>query len=145
MRFIDMTNWYNKYLGIPYKHLGDNPVTGMDCFSLCKHVYQEQTGLTIPYASYEHCNIIDDDWFNKTTEQLFELGANGDKRWVKVSEPRSLDFILMSIGSTNITNHCALFLGNNRILHTMIGKPSWVSPYANYYKQYTTGIYRWTT
>lgn len=140
-----MTNWYDKYTNIPHKHLGDNPYDGMDCFNLCRYVYKQETGIDIVLASHDYCNIIDEDWFNKTNDPLFENGALADKRWVKVSEPKSLDFITMSIGSTNVTNHCALYLGNNKILHTMINKPSWVSPYATYYKQYTTGVYRWTT
>lgn len=138
-----MTNWYNKYINIPYKHLGNDPSSGMDCFNLCRYIYKQESGIEIPFASYDHCNIVDEDWFNKTTEQLFEKEVSSNTQCMKVSEPKPLDFILMSIGSTNVTNHCALYLGNNKIIHTMINKPSWVSPYANYYKQYTTGVYRW--
>jgi cell wall-associated NlpC family hydrolase len=140
-----MTKWYDKYTNIPHKHLGNDPISGMDCFNLCRYVYMQQTNIDIPYLSHDKCNIIDEDWFNKTSEQLFEKVVNSDNNWHKVSEPKILDFILISIGSTNITNHCALYVDRNRILHTMIGKPSWVSNYASYYKQYTTGIYRWTT
>jgi cell wall-associated NlpC family hydrolase len=140
-----MTIWYDKYLNIPFQHLGNEPSSGMDCFNLCRYVYEQETGVTIPFASYDHCNIIDTDWFNKTTEQFFEKEVLANKHCLRVSEPKQLDFILMSIGSTNVTNHCALYVGNNKILHTLINKPSWVSPYANYYKQYTTGIYRWIT
>jgi cell wall-associated NlpC family hydrolase len=140
-----MTNWYDKYTNIPHKHLGNDTVSGMDCFNLCRYVYKQETGIEIPFASYDHCNIVDEDWFNKTTDQIFEKEVNSNSHCVKVTEPKRLDFILMSIGATNVTNHCALYLGNNKILHTMIKKPSWVSPYATYYKQYTTGVYRWTT
>lgn len=144
MRYIVMTNWYDKYINIPYKHLGNDPISGMDCFNLCRYVYKQEKNIEIPHISYEHCNIVDIDWYNKTTEPYFELAVKSDTRCVKVSEPKLFDFIFISIGSTNVTNHCALYVDRNRILHTMIGKPSWVSPYGNYYKQYTTGIYRWT-
>ena len=50
----------------------------------------------------------------------------------------------MSIGSTNVTNHCAMLVDRTKILQTMIKHTSWVAPYGNYYKQYTTGVYRWT-
>jgi cell wall-associated NlpC family hydrolase len=139
-----MIKWYDKYTNIPHKHLGNDPISGMDCFNLCRYVYMQETGIEIPYLSYDKCNIVDEDWFNKTSEQMFENVATSDKNWHRVSEPKLFDFILISVGSTNITNHCALYVDRNRILHTMINKPSWVSPYANYYKQYTTGIYRWT-
>jgi cell wall-associated NlpC family hydrolase len=140
-----MTKWYDKYTNIPHKHLGNDPTSGMDCFNLCRYVYMQETGITIPYLSHDKCNIIDEDWFNKTNEQLFENGVMADKNWHKVSEPKIFDFILVSVGSTNITNHCALYVDRNRILNTMINRPSWISPYGSYYKQYTTGIYRWIT
>lgn len=139
-----MTKWYDKYTGSPYKHLGNDPNSGIDCFNLCRYVYKQETGIDIPYLSYEHCNIVDEDWYNKTTQSYFEIATKQDRRWVKVSEPKPFDFILMSIGSTNVTNHCALYVDRDKIIHTMQRKPSWISPYAGYYKQYTTGIYRWT-
>ena len=49
----------------------------------------------------------------------------------------------MSIGSTNVTNHCALYLGDNKILQTMIDKISWIAPYGRYYKNYTIGMFKW--
>jgi cell wall-associated NlpC family hydrolase len=140
-----MTNWYDKYTNIPYKHLGNDPNSGMDCYNLCRYVYEKETNISIPYISYEHCNIIDEDWYNKTTEQYFENIAKSDIRWTKVSNPKPFDFIIMSIGGTNVTNHCALYVDYNKILHCMQNRVSWIAPYGSYYKQYTTGIYRWTT
>lgn len=139
-----MTNWYDKYINIPYKHLGNSVKSGMDCYNLCRYIYEQETGISIPFLSYDCCNIVDEDWFNKTSEQFFEQQVSSNPHCLRVSEPKKLDFVLMSIGSTNVTNHCAMYLGNNKIIHTMIDKPSWVSPYGNYYKQYTTGTYRWT-
>lgn len=140
-----MTKWYDKYLNIPYKHLGNDPKSGMDCFNLCRYIYKEETGIDIPYFSFDRCNIVDDDWYNKTSDAIFENSALADKHWEQVEIPKKFDFILMSIGSTNITNHCAMYIENNKVIHSMINRPSWISPYGGYYKQYTTGLYRWTT
>ncbi len=49
----------------------------------------------------------------------------------------------MSIGSTNVTNHCALYIGENKMLQTMINHKSWIAPYGRWYKNYTVGIYKW--
>ena len=49
----------------------------------------------------------------------------------------------MSIGSTNKINHCALLVEKNKLLQTMIDRKSRISPYGNYYKQYTLGLFRW--
>ncbi len=140
-----MTKWYDKYINIPYKHLGNDPVSGMDCYNLCRYIYNEETGINIPYFSFDRCNIVDDDWYNKTSDSIFENSALADNSWKRVSEPKKFDFILMSIGSTNISNHCAMYLENNKMIHNMIDRPSWISPYGSYYQQYTTGLYRWTT
>lgn len=140
-----MTKWYDKYLNIPYKHLGNDPKSGMDCFNLCRYIYNEETGISIPYFSFDRCNIVDDDWYNKTSDSIFENSALADNSWKRVSEPKKFDFILMSIGSTNISNHCAMYLENNKMIHNMIDRPSWISPYGSYYQQYTTGLYRWIT
>jgi cell wall-associated NlpC family hydrolase len=138
--------WYEKYVGFTHNHLGENPETGIDCYNLCRYVYQQELGINIPLASHDFCNIVDDDWFQKTTDNLFENGAKLDRpdfSWIKVQTPKPFDIITMSFGSTNITNHCALCVDKDRILQIMIGKPSWIGPYGRYYKQYTTGIYRW--
>lgn len=139
-----MTNWYDKYINLPYKHLGNDPITGIDCFNLCRYVYLYEKHIDIPYISYEHCNIVDDDWYNKTTQSFFEQAIYNDQRWQKVTDIQPFDFLLMSIGSTNVANHCSIYLGNNKILQTMIGRKSWIAPYGRYYQQYTLGIYRWT-
>lgn len=136
--------WYNKYIGIPFKHLGQSPITGLDCFTLCKHIISKEKGITLPYISYEHCNIQEEDWYLKTTKQIFLDIANNDSRWQSVTIPKAFDIILLSIGATNVTNHCALHLGDNKIIQVMTQRNSWISTYSRYYKQYTTGIYRWS-
>lgn len=145
MRFIVIMSWYNKYLNIPFKHLGQSPISGMDCYSLCRYVYEQEKHESIPYLSYEHCNIVDDDWYLKTSDSIFETIVRTDNRWKKILEPAPFDFVLMSIGSTNVSNHCALYVATNKVLHIMQNKPSWVAPFRGYYEQYTTGIYRWTS
>ena len=138
-----MTAWYNKYKDFPYLHLGNNAETGIDCFNLCKLVYLNELDIDIPYSTSDYCNIVDEDWYNKTHERLFEINANKETGWIKVKEPKLYDIITMSLGATNVTNHCALYVDRNKILQTMIKHTSWIAPYGNYYKQYTTGIYRW--
>jgi cell wall-associated NlpC family hydrolase len=139
-----MTKWYNKYTGIQFKHLGSTLEEGMDCFNLIKYILEQEKCINIPYYTYDICNIVDDDWYLKTNDQLIENTVASDSRWQAVTAPKPFDLITISIGATNITNHCALYVDDNRILHTMIDRPSWVAPYNPYYKQYTTGIYRWT-
>lgn len=141
-----MTAWYNKYINAPYKHLGKDLATGIDCFNLCALVLKQECGINVTLSTSDFCNIIDDDWYLKTNEQLIENAAKlttPSFSWLQVEEAEPFDILLMSVGSTNITNHCALCIDNTKLLQTMVDRPSWVSPYGKYYKQYTTGIYRW--
>jgi len=138
-----MTVWYDKYKDFPYLHLGNNAEKGIDCFNLCKLVYLNELEIDIPYTTDYFCKIVDEDWYSKTQERLFERAATDEYGWIKVKEPKPYDIITMSLGATNVTNHCALYADRNKILQTMINHKSWIAPYGNYYKQYTTGIYRW--
>lgn len=140
-----MSNWYDKYVGIPFKHLG-NDEEGIDCYNLCRLVLKQERGITLTKPSSYYCNIVDDDWYNKINISPFEQAVKKEissGNCKKVSIPAAFDIIIMSIGATNITNHCAIYAGNNKILQIMTQRNSWVSSYGTYYKQYTTGIYRW--
>jgi cell wall-associated NlpC family hydrolase len=138
-------NWYDNYLNIPHKHLGNSKHTGIDCVNLCSLIYKEQLGIDVGISSHEYCNIIDDDWYNKTTNQVLTNTLNNSNNWTKVVTPKPFDIILLSIGDTNITNHCSMYVGNNKILHTALHNRSHLCVYGSYYKQYTTGIYRWNS
>ncbi len=136
-------SWYKKYVGFPYKHLGEDPISGIDCFNLCTHIFKEELDIDIPYRTKDFCNIIDEDWYSKTHERWMERAASDEYGWTKVKEPKLYDVILMSLGATNVTNHCAMYVARNKILQTMIDHDSWIAPYGRYYQQYTVGIYRW--
>ena len=43
--------WYNSYTGFPYKHLGDDKETGIDCFNLCRLVFRNELNIDIPYTT----------------------------------------------------------------------------------------------
>jgi len=138
--------WYNNYTGFPYKHLGNSIDTGIDCFNLCRLVYKNELNIDIPYQTSDFCNIVDEDWYQKTHDQFMENAARLDRddfSWIKVKEPKPFDVILMSMGSTNVTNHCALYVGDGKILQTMLHRTSGIWPYRGPFKEYTTGIYRW--
>ena len=139
-----MPNWITKYLNIPYRHLGNNLDIGIDCGNLCAKVIKEQTGEDVLVKTSDFCDIVQEDWYKKTNTPIFEnMFTNESNGFIKIDNPKPFDIILMSIGSTNITNHCALYLGNAKMLQTMIDHVSWIAPYGKWYKQYTTGIYRW--
>ena len=138
-----MKKWYDDYTGFPYKHLGLDKQTGIDCFNLCVLILKEQCNQFVNLTTQDFCKIIDEDWYKKVDGGHFANFNNPEYGFVKVSSPKVYDIIIMSLGSTNVPNHCAMYVDNNKVLHTMDKHFSWLSPYGRYYKQYTTGIYRW--
>jgi len=135
--------WYEKYVGLPFQHLGLDPKIGIDCFNLIKFVYKEELDIKIPYDSRDWCKIADTNWYNYDTTRPFEMGAVEENGWEKIEKPELYAVITMSIGSTNQTNHCALYVDHNKLLHLLEGRKSWIGVYGKYYRQYTVGIYKW--
>jgi len=137
-----MNQWYNKYTNIPYKLFGTEVTTGMDCFTLLCHVFKEEAGIQIPYTSSDFLKMVDDQWFTKTHEQHFLNGSkNGD--WVEVETLQLYDLILMCLGATNVVNHVAMYVGNNKILQMIENRDSAIYDYHKYFKQYTVKKVRW--
>lgn len=134
---------WNRYEGAPFKHLGVSFETGIDCFNLIKYIYEKELNITIPYTTRDWCNIIDEDWYVRTHTDLIKSACSADYGWERVAVPKEFDVITMTFGAATITNHCAIYINNNKILHIFPNHRSHISLYGNYYKQYTTGIYRW--
>ena len=99
--------WYDKYTGLPFLHLGDDPKTGIDCWNLCMYIYRDHRNIDIKQRTIDFCNIVDDNWYNKTTQSLYEDGFKKFSHiFKKVDDaPKVFDVIVMSIGSTLISNH----------------------------------------
>lgn len=144
---IDIMTWYDKYTGLTYKHLGDDLNSGIDCFNLIKVIYKVKLNIELPYSTSDFCDDNKESWYcnsdNTKFINPFTEFANPDRGWNKVKDPRIFDVAIMTLGSTNIINHCALFVESNKILNIMIEKKSWVTNYSRYYRQYTDGIYRY--
>ena len=141
-----MQEWWRKYENLPYKHLGIDPINGIDCTNLASLVLKREKGVDVGFTSGDHCSIDSEKWYNSTLKDLMlEYFKNNKDKWVEIPKDRSqpFDIALISLGSTNITNHCAIFVEKDKLLHIMLNKKSWVSSYGRYWKQYTIRIFRW--
>jgi cell wall-associated NlpC family hydrolase len=137
-----MLTWAEKYTNIPYKLFGNSPQQGMDCFNLVVYIFQDKLKIDIPYKSSDFLKIVDEAWFEKTHEEHFLNGSqNGD--WIEVNELQPFDLIVMCLGSTNVCNHVAMYIGDNKIIQMMQNRPSGIYKYHRYYKQYTVKKVRW--
>ena len=146
-----MHEWYKKYKDLPYEHLGLDPQKGIDCFNLIRYIYLKERNIEIPYTSRNFCNVPYEAWYFGIVDRPFKHFNDPQFGWKKVDikvtekqEPQLFDAITIILGSSNCANHCALYVGNNKIIHTMkTWGQSKDSPYGTYYRQYTEGVFRW--
>lgn len=107
-----------------------------DCWSLIMDYYDREYGIKLNNYSVprewwdsgkEH--LYDDNW---QAEGFVEVGLND----MKVG-----DMIMMRIGS-QVTNHAAIYVGDNLILHHLYGQLSTRTPYGKYFRDRTVRIVR---
>jgi len=139
--YIEAMKWYDKYIGLPYYHLGFSPEKGIDCFNLITYLYREELGIDIPYKTGDFCKVVDEHWYTVLHKSPFDLLPEWG--WEEIEEPELYSVILMTLGSANVMNHCAMYIEKDKILHTMAGHKSWIAPYGRHYKQYTNKVYKW--
>jgi|SRR5688572_4554953 len=145
MDAIDIAAKYNRYEGFPYKHLGNDTVTGIDCFNLCRLVLRNECKIEIPYETKDLCTDTSTNWFMHSSEFACDRFVTKELGWevIPLSKLKPFDMVLMSLGSSNCVNHTAIYLGQNRIIQIMFGYRSWLSAYASHYKNRTIKVGRW--
>src|SRR5690242_3567742 len=97
--------WYKKYCDLPFKHLGTDPMTGIDCFNLCKLVYKEILSIDIPYSTNDFCQDTDEhNWYNKIIDFPMEKASTDKYGWFVKEKENSwietvdlFDIVLMKI------------------------------------------------
>lgn len=107
-----------------------------DCWTLVMDYYRQNHGLILKNWS------VDYEWWIDGKEQRY------DDNWeaegfieVSQSEMREGDMIMMQIGAP-VTNHAAIYLGDNIILHHNFGNLSTRVPYGEYWRNRTVRVVR---
>jgi cell wall-associated NlpC family hydrolase len=140
---MDVTATFSKYIGLPYKHLGNDTKTGIDCFNLCCHILEKELNIIIPYRTADLCSNLDVNWFTYSSEFSGDKFLVPDKGWLEVTETVPFTLILMSLGSSNCVNHSGLYIGNGKIIQIMHGYTSWIGSYGTYMKSRTVKKGKW--
>lgn len=111
-------------------------IGGNDCWTLIMDYYQREHGITLKNWS------VDYEWWVDGKENLY------DDNWqsegfveIEPAEMREGDMIMMRI-SAPVTNHAAIYLGNNIILHHNAWSLSTRVPYGEYWRNRTVRIVR---
>lgn len=108
-----------------------------DCWTLIREYYRREFGLSLGDYSVPY------EWWENGGERLYD--DNWQHEGFVEVEPRDMqpgDIIMMSI-QAGVTNHAAVFLGDNIILHHMSGHLSTRTPYGRYYRDRTVRVVRY--
>ena len=89
-----------RYLGAHYRYGGESPVSGFDCSGFVQYVFGRH-GVKLPRTSREQASA-------------------GNPVSLDVASLRPGDLLLFASTGT-IVNHVAIYVGNNRILHSAAG------------------------
>ncbi|WP_343463001.1 C40 family peptidase [Pantoea sp.] len=107
-----------------------------DCWTLIMDYYRQEHGITLNNWS------VDYEWWQDGRENRY------DDKWeaegfvqVDPAEMRTGDIIMMRIQS-QVTNHAAIYLGDNIILHHNSGNLSTRVPYGDYWRNRTVRVVR---
>lgn len=102
----------------------------LDCYALIRDYYRVERGIDL--LDFER----DDKWWHKGQNLYVEnFGKAG---FVVIADELQVgDVLLMQVGA-EVTNHAAIYLGDDTILHHLYGRLSSRDVYGGYYKKHTT-------
>lgn len=120
------------YVGRPY-------LFGVfDCWTLCMDYLKNEFNVELPYIPSIHI----DDWWTKDRNVLMEGAELYGLVQLPVNSPLQKGDILFMQLECSVPNHCAIYVGDNLILHHMYNRLSMHSVYGGMYQKHTTHHFR---
>lgn len=93
-------------IGIPFVDRG-RTTKGADCWGLCMLAF-DRLGYTLPEY---HVGAYEKEIINETIQK--------DRlQWIALNEPEEPCLVLMRLGAVNVVNHCGVYIGAGKMLHT---------------------------
>jgi cell wall-associated NlpC family hydrolase len=124
---------YIDYLNLPYS-LGTQ-----DCYTLVQQFYKNEYSLQLKnyarpnaWSLNPQLNLLH-NLFNQ--EGFFDTGNNPNK-------VQKGDVLVMNLLKSPVDNHIGIYVGRNKILHHMYGKPSELSEYDHRWRLRVTTVLR---
>lgn len=107
----------------------------LDCYSLIRDWFGEERGLRLPDFKRR------DEWWLRGENLYAENFQRAGFAEIEPADARHGDVILMRIFSP-VTNHGAVYLGDNRIIHHVQNRLSCRDIYGDFWRQRTTHVLR---
>lgn len=132
-RTVGDLRWLNSYIGIPYV-FGGRDLKGVDCYGLCKLVYQAQYGIKLPDWLIDETDLV-------TLDNLITGELTGGA-WRTIEDPIDGCFVICSTAKS--AHHMGLYYGGG-ILHAVRGFSSAYQPLARFRSQFRDLVFgEWT-
>lgn len=120
---------FAEYVGKPFV-FGKN-----DCFTLVRAFYKQEFGIDItPYATY-------DGWWNDGRNFYADNLPKEGFYLLDREEPQFGDLYLMCLNSP-APGHCAIWVGDNKILHHVQDRLSRVDQFRGIFRNFTVSRWR---
>jgi proteasome lid subunit RPN8/RPN11 len=124
-------NYPNGYIA-PYE--GRQFVSGVtDCYAIWRDFYERELGVYM--EDYPRTN----EWWKQGQNLYIDNYVEAGMIQIDMKDLKRGDIILMRIGS-QVLNHCAVYLGDNRILQHLSGRLSSVDIFGGWYQR-CAGMY----
>lgn len=108
----------------------------LDCYALVRDYYEQEIHITLP--DYVRPEV----WFEEGRSILLENFAEFGFEEIDPKDLQPNDCFLMQIGAS-VPNHCAVYVGDNKILHHVIGRLSGTDVYGQFWQRATTHTLRY--
>jgi cell wall-associated NlpC family hydrolase len=131
----------NSEVFFPERYFENRPLVGrpflhglFDCYTLVRDYYTRNFNLVMP------TNLQRDwEWWNQGPNLYVEHANNYG--FENVNDIETHDLLVMSLGS-EVPNHGAIYLGENKILHHVAGRFSTIEELSTFYKTKISVVYR---
>lgn len=128
-KIYEANTFKNKYIGRFYEY------RKYDCFTLIRDYYLNELNQNLDINYTE--SIIDID----VKQYFIDNYKNKNLRMISANEKIKENDILLIDGIRN-NSHCALYLGNNKILHQPMFSFSKIENYCNFHRRHTDLVFR---
>lgn len=116
-------------VGIPYR-LGGRGQGGIDCW-----------GLVMEYFARRGVRLCDVEYDAEPTPEANAFESRRTAEWMPITDPQEGDVVLLSFFRHGAATHCGVYLAGGRVLHSVGGMSSVISPYRKL-QRFVTAIYR---
>ena len=108
----------------------------VDCYALVRDYYDQELGIDLP--NYERPEVWHEVGRSILIENFSEFGFSQ----IDPNDMRPNDCLLMQVGSS-VPNHCAVYLGDNKIFHHVKDRLSSRDVYGSFWRRATTHVLRY--